>query len=251
VAIVGPVDLLVYGFDGQRPLAPDVARQLNLLRGGGLVRVLDVLYVSRDEQGVYRVEQEGADLNPRSARAESTLWRIFDADDPEPVPPEPLELRTAREVGLDLTAVEGLADLIRPMTCALLVLVELTWPTGLLDAVVVSDGFPIVSGRLEPETMLVLGPRLAAAARATYADERDAALRGAAMLDALATTRIASTTTADVIRPLVAAGLLDDCDVEDAIGALADAGLVPRSSVVRARDEAGATVAEIGRLGRD
>ena len=250
MATVGPLDLLVFGFDAPRLLAPEVKRQLNLLRRHDLLRVLDVLYVSKDEQGVFSVGQEGDDLNPRAALAESALWELFDGDDPEHLPTEPLELQSAREVGLDLDAVESLGRLIEPGTCALLVLVELRWASDLLAAVLGSDGFPVISGCLEPETMLVIGPKLAAAVRSVDADERTTALRGAALLDALASTRMASTTAADVIQPLIAAGLLNDGDVEDAIDALAHAGLVPRSSLAAARNQASATVAEIARLGR-
>ena len=94
---VGPLDLLVFGFDAPRLLAPEVKRQLNLLRRHDLLRVLDVLYVSKDEQGVFSVGQEGDDLNPRAAAlADSALWELFDGDDPEHLPTEPLELHSAR-----------------------------------------------------------------------------------------------------------------------------------------------------------
>ena len=82
VATVGPLDLLVFGFDAPRLLAPEVKRQLNLLRRHDLLRVLDVLYVSKDEQGVFSVGQGGDDLNPRAALAESALWELFDGGDP-------------------------------------------------------------------------------------------------------------------------------------------------------------------------
>jgi len=249
VTTVGPLHLLVFGFDAPRLLAPEVRRQLNLLRRHNRLRVLDVLYVSKDEHGVFSVGHEGDDLHPRAALADSALWDLFDADAPEHPPAEPLELRSAREAGLDLDAVEGLERLIEPGTCALLVLVELQWASDLLEAVLGSGGRPLVFGCLEPETMLVIGSKVAAAARAAQDNERTTALRGAAMLDALASTRMASTTAADVIQPLVAAGLLDDADVEDAIGALTHAGLVPPSSLARARNQASAAVAEISRIG--
>ena len=249
MATVGPLYLLVFGFDAPRSLAPDVKRGLNLLRRRGLIRILDVLYVTMASRAPSRSSQQGDGLDRRSALAESTLWPLFDGDDPASLANEALELHSAREVGLDLEAVEGLAHLIEPGTCALLVLVELRWAADLLEAVLVSNGLPIVSGCLEPETMLVIGSKLAVAVRAAQADERTTALRGAAMLDALASTPIASTTAADVIQPLVAAGLLDDGDVEEAIAALAAAGLVPPGSLTRARHEASAIVAEIGRIG--
>jgi uncharacterized membrane protein len=250
VTTVGPLDLLVFGFDAPRLLAPEVKRQLNLLRRHEVLRVLDVLYVSKDENGVFSVGQEGDDPDPRAALAESALWELFDGDDSEIPPTEPLELQSAREVGLDLDAVEGLGRLIERGTCALLVLVELRWASDLLAAVLGSDGFPVISGCLEPETMLVIGLKLAAVVGSVAAEERTTALRGAAMLDALASTSMASTTVADVIQPLIAAGVLNDGDVEDAIGALTQAGLVPRSSLAAARNQASATVAEIARLGR-
>jgi len=250
VTAAGPFDLLVFGFDAPRVLAPEVKRQLNLLRRHDLLRVLDVLYVSRNEQGGFSVGQEADDLNPGAALAESALWDLFDGDDPGEPPTDSLELQSAGEVGLDLDAVEGLERLVEPGTCALLVLVELRWASDLLAAVLGSDGLPVLSGRLEPETMLVIGLKIAAAARSVSAGERTTALRGAALLDALASTRMASTTAADVIQPLVAAGLLNDGDVEDAIGALVQAGLLPRSSLAAARNQASATVAEIARLER-
>jgi len=250
VTAAAPLDLFVFGFDAPRLLAPEVKRQLNLLRRHDLLRVLDVLYVSKDEQGVFSVRQETDDLIPRVALAESALWELFDGGDPDQLPPDSLELQSAREVGLDLDAVEGLEGLIGPGTCALLVLVELRWASDLLAAVLGSEGFPVISGRLEPETMLVIGLKLAAAVRSVAADERTTALRGAAMLDALASTPMASTTAADVIQPLIAAGLLNDGDVEDAIDALAHAGLVPRSSLAAARTQASAAIVEIARLGR-
>jgi hypothetical protein len=128
-------------------------------------------------------------------------------------------------------------------------LVEPKWATQLLDVVLTSGGFPIVNGCLERETMLVIGSELASAAGAATASERATALRGAAMLDALATAQPASTLATDVIPALVDAGLLDECDVDDAVNALADAGLVSRSVVVRARVHAEATVAEVSSIG--
>jgi uncharacterized membrane protein len=248
VTAVGPLDLLVFGFDAPLLLAPEVTRQLNLLRRHDLLRVLDVIYVSKDEQGVFRVGHEADDPNPRARLADSALWDLFGGDDLGRLSTEPLALRSAREVGLDLDAVEGLERLIEPGTCALLVLVELIWAADLLAAVLGSEGFPVISGRLEPETMLVIGLKLAATVRSISADEGTIALRGAAMLDALASTPMASTTTADVLQPLIAADLLNGGDVEDAIVALAHAGLIPRSSLAAARQQASATVTEVARL---
>ena len=57
-------------------------------------------------------------------------------------------------MGFDLYAVENFADRIAPGTSALLLLTESGWPTELVDVVLVSGGFPLALGFLEPETML-------------------------------------------------------------------------------------------------
>ena len=230
---LGSVDLLVFGFDFDVVLPLGVRRQLDALRGRGIIRVLDVLYISNDDQGIFRVEQPREDLGAFSMSAESVLWRLLVEDDSELVPAVSLDGHRAGDVGLDLTAVEGLAQSIEPGTSALLMLVETLWESDLLDAVLTSDGFPIVFGRLEPETMLVIGPDLVSAARAARVAERVAAARGAAILDALDIAETKATLAA-----LMNARLIVDCDVEDALDALAAAGLVPLASLVRARGQA-------------
>jgi uncharacterized membrane protein len=244
------VELLAFGFDTEGSLSPAVAEHLDRLHGRGIIRILDVLAVSKDEQGIFRINQHGNNLGTRPASVASALWQLLGGHGPPFLPSASLELQSSGEVGLDLAAVENLAQLIPPGTSALLILVEPTWVTDLLDAVVTAGGFPIVYGCLEPETMLVTGGSLAAAAGDASARERTAARRGAAMLDALASAQPTPAVVAtDVIPALVDARLLDDCDVEDAIGALAAAGLVPVSSLARAREHADAMDAETERTG--
>jgi len=241
---LGSVDLLVFGFDNEVALPVGVKGQLDCLRGRGIIRVLDVLYISKDDRGFFRVEPRIEDLGPASSPAESVLWRLLSDDDSEFGPLASLDVHRAGDVGLDLSAVEGLAQSIEPGTSALLMLVETMWEHDLLDAVLTSEGFPIVFGRLEPETMLVIGPDLVSTARAARVAERVAAARGAAILDALDRAETKAT-----IAALLNARLIVDCDVEDALDALAVAGLVPLASLVQARDQAEHAAARAGAEG--
>jgi uncharacterized membrane protein len=176
---LGSVDLLVFGFGLEGALPFGVRARLDCLRGRGIIRILDLIYISNDEQGTFRVEQRSDGLNAASTSAQSVLWRLLVEDYSELLPVASLDVQRAGDVGLDLTAVEGLAQLIERGTSALLMLVETIWERDLLDAVLMSDGFPIVFGRLEPETMLVIGPDLAHAASAARLAERVAVARGA------------------------------------------------------------------------
>jgi uncharacterized membrane protein len=248
MVVLGPVHLIAFGFPEQQVLPQDVARRLHQLRGRRIIRLDEVLYVSRDERGRFRVCHAGVDPDARSDPITSSLWQLLDGEDLESLPSASFTLDSWGDVGLDLATVEGIADRIEPGTSALLVLLEPMWTAELLDAVRMSGGFPIVFGCLEAETMLILGPQLASASATLRVAERTASAHGAAMLDALRSAPAPSTRTADVIRALLAAGLVHDYELETVSTTLAAAGLVPRSSVESAVEQADAAVAEIADL---
>jgi hypothetical protein len=228
VVAVGTVHLLAIGFESQGRLPRDTMSRLQRFQERGAIRVLDVLYVSRDEHGALSRERDGEDLGFSSAPSGTTLWQLLEGNDSDTPPPASVELHPSGEVGLDLVAVESLAYQIEPGTSALLILVEAQWATELLDTVLPRDGFPIVFGCLQPETMLVIGPQLATAAEAVVAAETRTTAHGIATLDALASGPApSSTVAADVLRALVAARFIDPAHVDDTINALADAGLFP------------------------
>ena len=227
MAVVGTVQLIAFGFDSQSPLPPDVVERMQRLRGDGVIRFVDALFVAKDARGVLRLRKDGTDLDVSSDPPGSTLWQLLGRDALDAPPTTPLELHSSCERGLDLEAVEGLAYLIEPGTSALLILVETRWATDLLDAIVASGGFPIVTGCLEPETMLVVGPALAAAVEARSAMEVTAEADGIAMLDALACAPdVSSAVAAELVRALVVARFIDPGDVSATINALADARIV-------------------------
>lgn len=248
MAIVGSVELLVVGFDGFGPLPPDVRRRVEALVGRRVIRVLDVLCVSKDVHGVVRVVEDAEEFGLRMSLAESALWHLVDGDEPGVLAAGSFELHSAREVGLDIDAVESLAQRIEPGTSALLILVEPSWANELVETVSAAGGLPIAFGCLEPETMLIVGPHVASAALVAQASEHTAAVHGAATLDALAITQITST-AAEVIKSLVVECLLDASDVESALSALASAGLMPQAALARARKQADATLSRVVRIG--
>ena len=122
-------------------------------------------------------------------------------------------------------------------------LVQAKWASDLLDTVLESGGFPLVFGCLERETMLVVGPDLAATSAAARAAERTTATRGVAMLEVLATAPAASPVVTQVIAALLDARLVDECEIDAAAGVLAAAGLIPPLLLDQARAHADATIA--------
>ena len=123
--------------------------------------------------------------------------------------------------------VENFADRIAPGTSALLLLAEPTWATEVVDVVLPSGGFPLAFGCLEPETMLVIGPQVAAAAREAEAVDLAAAASGSATLRAMASARVPSSVmAAGIIRTLVVAGVIRQADIDHVVNSLAEAELI-------------------------
>ncbi len=249
--VAGSVDMIAFGFDTQESLEPELAQHLERLRGRGILRILDVLFVSKDPDGTFKAHRGDADLDAVAADpAVSTLWQLLVDASPESgfVSDGLIGQLRSWEVGIDLDGIERLGLLIEPGTSALLMLVQAKWATDLLDAVLESGGFPIVFGCLERETMLVVGPDLAATSAAARVAERAAARRGVAMLEVLATAQAAPVVATQVIVALLDARLLDESEVDAAVGVLAAKGLVAPTLLARARVDADATIAEATRL---
>ena len=226
---------------------------LEQLRGRRVVRFLDAVFLSKDEAGALRADPVGVDLiaGYRSGASESLLWQLLGGngdEDDEFSSVASFELRSAREVGLDLAALENITNLIDPGMSALFLLVEPQWEGALLDAVITAEGCPLVFACLESETMLVMGSRLARAVDAADVAERTAAIRGTAMLDSLAAAE-GSATVAEVVSALVHGGVIHVCDVGAAMGVLTSAGVIPLTTLQRATSRADVAVAEDARAG--
>ena len=107
-----------------------------------------------------------------------------------------------------------------------MLLVEATWVNDLLNVAVESGGYPVAYGCMEPETALVFGAHLAAAAESIASVERAKADRARVALDTLAREGPVWSSAADFLTTLVTSGVLEVAAVEDAIAAL------PRKSLI-------------------
>lgn len=128
----GPVEILLIEFDGERP-GPGVVDAIRQLIDAGTVRLLDLLFVSRSEDGTV-----------------STLeWELM--RDEYGFGEAGLELE---EVGLagEEDAAE-LAEMIEPGTSAAILVVELTWAKNFASQVIQSKGRVVYSERIPAEVV--------------------------------------------------------------------------------------------------
>ena len=129
--MTGPVQVLVVGFE-EPSFSGKVIAELTRLREAGVVRLVDVLLVRRDEDG-------GFDTLPPPSGADPGLGRV-----------------TADLLGgPDEPAPDGddwsLSDLVEPGSVAAVALIEHLWAGPLVDAIQAAGGRPLGELWLSPE----------------------------------------------------------------------------------------------------
>jgi hypothetical protein len=244
-ASIGPLQIVLVGFETTERFRGDIAREIGFLRGRGLLRVIDARLVHRGNDGKLT---EVADLNPLLA------------DPPEPANPIAHLLGTNgggnggtnpqeafhRTAGFALEDLRGLTGEIGEGQYAAVVLVEHLWAAGLRETVREAGGRLVGQGFLTPEVVMVVGAEVRARADAQAALELAEATRAGALVDALTAIATREDTTveertraaAEVVGVLVDQGFVHASEAGDAVGALATAGVLESALVEAAVAEA-------------
>ena len=134
---MGPVQLLVVAFDGP-DFSGEVLAELERLRESDVVRVIDLLVVHKDADGVVR-HLEHADL---PAGAGAVVGALIGADDRDGSPEEELW---------------SLDEAIPDDSAAAIALVEHRWAISLSDAVAEAGGAPVADAWVHPADLAAAG----------------------------------------------------------------------------------------------
>jgi hypothetical protein len=236
---IGPLQIVLVGFETTERFRGDIAREIGFLRGRGMLRVIDARLVRRGEDGKL-VE---IDLNPLLG------------DPPEPANPIAHLLGTNgggnggaspqeafhRTAGFALADLRSLTEEIGEGEYAAVLLVEHLWAARLRETVREAGGRLLGQGFLTPEVVMVVGAELRARADAQAALELAEATRVNALVGALAaiashedsTVEERTRAAAEVVGVLVDQGFVHGSEAADAVAALATAGVL-ESAVVEA-----------------
>jgi hypothetical protein len=242
---MGPLQIVLVGFESTERFRGQIARELTNLRGRGVIRVIEARLMHRSPAG----ELTEVDLNPLLSEPRETpgnpIAQLLGANggggNGAP-PPQGL----ADTVGFTLADLRRLTDEIGPGDYAVGVLVEHIWATDLREATQEAGGRLLGQGFLTPEVVMVVGAELQARADAEAAIELAQATRGTALVQALETLATRAETSAEdrthaaaqVVKVLVDKGFLHQPEAADAIDALATAGLLETAVVQAAIAEA-------------
>ncbi|HVA85099.1 MAG TPA: LuxR C-terminal-related transcriptional regulator [Candidatus Saccharimonadales bacterium] len=223
----GPTQLLVVGSGGGAAFEGRILEEIDRLQGRGVLRLLDALFVTKNEDGtITRLAIGGDDLGelivsvvPLDAAG---LFGLLAGNDVS---------------GPDIADANRLAESLTPGDALAFLLVEHRWARPLFDAIADTGGTILGEGFITNEAELLVGAEVAAmdeAARviaAAQAVEAEALLRSIAATDAaddaIATAdAIRAAAAVDSIRALIEAGLIEDAAFHEAADALVAAGVI-------------------------
>lgn len=255
--MIGPIQLLAIQFDDVDHFTGEIMRALKDLRRNGMVRVIDILFVAKDDQDELTTFTHSDLSDDELAEFGSVLGAMFGLNEPgEPADPEAIaaamEMAKAN-FGLNYSDVLDLARKIKPGQAAGIMLFENKWAIDLRDAIRNSGGHAVMQGYLTPNALAMVGAELQAVVEAQETIEAADTVKGLAILDALLTVEVAeaieeealaeaeaavvigeeikTAVAADVLRTLVIAGYIEEMAVQHALDTLAVAGLIEEEAL--------------------
>ena len=232
---LGPVQILVVGFGPETEFRGDVLDELDRLSDRGLIRVLDLGFARRTEDGEIVILQASGMTAEQAARMGQSVKRLLGAAAREDMLTEAVQLSQPSllaevQGGIASADLEAMVDELNPGESVAILMFEHTWAVRFREILRLNGGVPIMQGFITPELTLAIGAELEAISEAAEAVEIAEAIKGAAFLDALTTVQAAeelkAVVAADVVRTLMVAGLIEDAAVTEAINALYAAELI-------------------------
>ncbi len=233
----GPLQVIAVGFGSGADFQGRVLAEVDRLQGRGVLRLLDVLFVAKNEDGtVQRVVVVGDDdfgaLLSSIVPLDATGWVEPAADD--------------SSSGFDPAEAWALAESLLPGTALAFLLIEHNWAQPLFDAIAETGGVLVGEGFLTSEAGSLVGTEVAAMEEAAQVIAVAQAAQAHATLLAMAaeteaaeaiaaSEAIRAAAAAGAIRALITAGIVEEAAAHEAVEALSAAGLI-----VAAADEAAA-----------
>ena len=239
----GPLQVIAVSFSPASDFQARVLAEVDRLQGRGVLRLLDVIFVAKNEDGTIEPVVIGGDDD-----LGALLSSILPLGGGGVVEPR----GDAGSSGSAMADAWALAESLLPGTALALLLVEHGWAQALFEAVSDSGGALLGEGFLTAEAGLVVGAEVAALEEAAeviavaQAAEARATLAALAAetqaADAIAASEaIVAGAAAVAVRALIDAGIVQEAVAHEAVEALHAAGLIV-AAADQAAAEAAATV---------
>jgi DNA-binding NarL/FixJ family response regulator len=242
-----PLQVIVLSFSRDAGAGDRILAEVDRLRGRGVLRLLDMFFVGKSQDGAVEQLIIGDDED-----FGSLLAAVVPVANSGPAVPASADGPTA----FGPADAWALADSLQPGTALAFLLVEHRWAAPLFEAIAETGGTLIGEGFLTSEAGLVVGAEVAAMEEASeviaqaQADEADAVLAAVAAraeaAEAVADSeRIQSAAAAAAVRALIVAGLVEEAAAHEAVTALTAAGLIVAAADQAAADSVAEDVATV------
>ena len=236
--MTAPLQVIALSFNRDAGSEDRILAEVDRLRGRGVLRLLNMVFVAKSQDGMIERLTIGDDED---------FGSLLAAVVPAATGNRPAAAASAdSSAAFDRADARALADSLEPGTALAFLLVEHYWAAPLFDAIAETGGTLIGEGFLTAETGLVVGAEVAAMEEAAEVIAQAQAEEAVALLTAAAaqaeaaqavadSERIQSAAAAGAVRALITAGLIEEAAAHEAVTALTTAGLI-----VAAADQAAA-----------
>jgi hypothetical protein len=257
---MAPIQMFVFGFHDAEQFTPVIIKEIESLQKRGLIRLIDLLYVERLQDGSL-ITHEMSGLSPSEVEEFGGLLEQLlgasgegradgDSESGQGDPAAHLFYGIAQE---DMAGI--IAD-IPPGGAAAMALFEHTWAFDIRNNIRRATGYPIAQGFLTPELFMLVGEEVRLMSEASTAVQLAREVRGAALLEALesivgsqardeqlvsSTVEILQSGTrpmvagaTSIVRALIEGGFISGASAEDAVKFLVHRDLIDTESLSRA-----------------
>lgn len=258
---MAPIQMFVFGFEDAEQFTPAIIQELESLQKRGLIRLIDLLYVERLDDGSL-VTNEMSGLTPGEVEEFGGLLNQLLGVSGTPSEDAPRPSGSSQEneelfYGIAREDMAGVIDEIPPGAAAVMALFEHSWAFDIRNKIRRATGFPIAQGFLTPELFMLVGEEVRLMHEAATAVQIAREVRGAALLDALESivgspaadeqlvastaeilqsgSRQAVASAASTVRALIEGGYLREAAAEDAIKYLVRKELIDSQSLSEAQ----------------
>lgn len=232
---IGPIQVIVFGFDRDDQFRGEILAELLHLRGRGVIRLIDAFVARKSGDGqIQAMEMEGLS-EAETAVFGRVLGKFLGVDevavgDITAAAVERTLAAAAASLGLDYQGIRQTMENLPPGKAFGVLMFEHTWAIPLAATIRRAGGVPLAQGFVTPESLVMVGEELNAIAEAADAIALSEKVRNAAILDTLATLAeaeaIKTAVAADVVRTLAVAELIEETAVAEAIETLTAVGLL-------------------------
>ena len=240
---VGPVQVILFGFDRIDQFRGQIVEELGKLRGRGLIRLIDIFLAVKDASGEVKAKEMTGLTDEEAVEFGNVVSKLLGlsevgAADASAEAIERTLAAASHSIGLDYQGIRKIVENLPPGKAFGVLMFEHTWAIPLRDAIRSAGGMPLAQGFITPETLIMVGEELKAIAEAEMVIEVSQIVKNAAILDTLATLEeaeaIKTAIAADVVRTLAIAEIIEEAAVEEAIEALEAANLLEAKYVEQA-----------------